>query len=139
MTRIEELRAMVAEATPGPWVATAGNDVWRGAFGSPGMSVFDRVARVEATYAPTYQGGPKAQCTGAVDANARLIAQAPTLATDLAAALEREAALREAVAPVRDALAAWQKVLRDGRTVDASITGLGDMIRVLDTALGVQT
>jgi hypothetical protein len=33
---------------------------------------------------------------------------------------------------IRDSLAAWQKILRDGGTVEPSIMGLGDMIRVLD-------
>jgi hypothetical protein len=62
---------------------------------------------------------------------------------DAMAALEavKSEARREAGADlarlqlVRDALFEWLNVLRNGRTIDPSITGLGDMIRALDAAM----
>lgn len=85
MTRQEELRKMVAEATPGPWVdagpATANTNTFhvRSAKGLRASVYGDR-------------------------ANARMIAQAPTLATDLADALDREAASLAREAALREAV-----------------------------------
>ncbi len=81
MTRQDDLRAMVAVATQEPWVWSGGTGVQR-----PG----GRWVHVETTV-------PHKQAV----ANARLIAQAPTLATDLAAALDRIAELEAAPFPDR--------------------------------------
>jgi hypothetical protein len=92
MTRQDELRAMVAAATPGPWHWDAGLVPPDG----------------PETYADIYVDGGETIIAGFNDlipkgrANARLIAQAPTLAVELAAALDRVAAL-EAVIAARDA------------------------------------
>ncbi len=83
MTRIEELRNLVKQATSGPW--NADGPVWNRIVWS---SLENRICFM-------------AHSNGLNDdrdiANSRLIAEAPTLAADLAAALEREAALREAL------------------------------------------
>jgi hypothetical protein len=85
MDRIAELRAMVAEATPGPWeVARPPHHAGMREVSGPALTCrgFTIATDVDAERAAR------------IEADARLIAQAPTLATELAAALEREAKLR---------------------------------------------
>lgn len=101
MTRSEELRKMVAEATPGPWGVSLPPTV-------PGHIYSERQGQRGAIVAHLALDNRR-------KANARLIAQAPTLATDLAAALKREAALREALVDHNDLLrSALQIAKREG-------------------------
>jgi hypothetical protein len=104
MDRIAELRVLVAEATSGPWTV--------------GVVEEDDVSWREVR-GPADGDGWMTVVAGDVndEANARLIAQAPTLATDLADALEREAKLKQiadAIADMQiDATAALQRMLRE--------------------------
>jgi hypothetical protein len=77
-TRSEELRKMAADATPGPWVWTKEEyDEGRCWHLSPGVLILDSDG-----------GGPDSP-DEFDNANAALIVQAPTLAIDLADALEK--------------------------------------------------
>jgi len=90
----EELRKLADDATPGPWeldgIAIAGSDHRRGdvcLMGEPAQ----------------YAGDTADMCDG-WEANARLIAQSPTIARDLADALEENARLREALVKEKEQL-----------------------------------
>jgi hypothetical protein len=100
--QIKELRADMAEGTPGRWISLANNEVWRDAFGTPGLGPFDRVARVESTY--SYYAG-KRSCTGTISANARRIARVPLLEAEVLRLTEANAALAEELAKMRELLA----------------------------------
>ena len=76
MTRQDDLRKMVAEATQGPWTHHEIDD-W---------TVSDEV---QAQKHEVVCCNTKYYPTGVSRENCRLIAQAPTLATDLAAALDK--------------------------------------------------
>jgi len=96
--RIADLRKMVADATPGPWVEFFKDDggKWTGwPISIEAVSFTDKVVVRPGGQWP-YDWDAGVSQNEAI-ANARLIAQAPTLATDLADALEREAKLREAL------------------------------------------
>lgn len=91
--RIAELRNLIKLATSGPW--DANGPAWNRVVWS---SLENRICFM-------------AHSNGLNDdrdiANSRLIAQAPTLAADLAAALEANARLRAALVEARDDLEAW--------------------------------
>ncbi len=93
MKRQDELRAMVAEAAPGPWpmetVRTPCGTCHRiGPFPRP------EYASKSEGWACVYDDYPPGIGSPDLLANARLIAQAPTLATELAAALDEVERLR---------------------------------------------
>ncbi|HLP69711.1 MAG TPA: hypothetical protein VK181_19530 [Rhizobium sp.] len=119
MTRQEELRKMVTEATPGPWEWTKeAYDDGRCWHLSPGVLILDADG-----------GGPNGP-DEIDDANARLIAQAPTLAADLAAALDRLARLKAALQHMKwcryCAEGDWSDC-DEGRKADATLAAfLGD-------------
>lgn len=98
MTRQDELRKMVAEATPGPWrwsnsyETMDGRDTWSLLGDKHGYGIL------------SCDGEPNSPQALKDLQNAALIAQAPTLATDLAAALDEVEALRAEVARLREAL-----------------------------------
>ena len=85
----EQLEAMLAGATKGPWDQTGGHKekTQFGVFGMFGRSVCSTGG---------YSDGKEATF-GENKANATLIAAAPTLATQLIAAMEREAELMDAL------------------------------------------
>lgn len=109
MTRQDELRAMVADATPGPWLyRPMQHDDWgvvRAPFfmewgGHPFLcQAYDPSKRDE----PTLAAHREAK-TDPWEANARLIAQAPTIAAELATALDQLAAARAETERLREAL-----------------------------------
>ena len=84
MTRQDELRKMVAEATPRPWERD-------------GHHIDNGYGYIVA-YCPNTG---RAEDSPTTIADADLIAQAPTLALDLAAALDREQALQAAAKRLR--------------------------------------
>ena len=88
--RIADLRKMVAEATTGPW--NADGPVWNRVVYS---SLENRIC---------FMAHSNGLNDGRDIANSRLIYQAPTLATDLADALEQEAKLRAALIEGRRAI-----------------------------------
>ena len=96
--RIAELRVMVAEATTGPWVEFFKDDggKWTGwPISIEAVSFTDKVVVRPGGQWP-YDWDAGVSQNEAI-ANARLIAQAPTLATDLAAALAEVERLRDFV------------------------------------------
>lgn len=92
MTRQEELRAMVAAATPEPWRVVSGRSVGMLEVREPALTVWGFTVAIDVT-------PEKAARTRS---DARLIAAAPTLAAELADALDREARLREALRDIID-------------------------------------
>lgn len=93
MTRQDELRKMVAEATPGPW--------WSDESDPSDVVVWGKADELVANLGHRVQ--PVLVAFDVDASNGYLIAQAPTLATDLAAALDKierlEAALSSDVGP----------------------------------------
>ncbi len=83
MLKAEELRRMVAEATPGPWYVS---DDWN--VSAPGKTVLHGSVMVESD--------------AESDANAALAALAPTLATEHAALQDRVARLEAALKHIAD-------------------------------------
>lgn len=122
MTKQEELRKMVEAATPGPWTAGPHDDddtarmFWY-IYGQPGSVIGELDAGEDGVTATAIGSGANPE---RVEANARLIAQAPTLATELAAALDRLARLEAASFPdetgfyglIGDAMREAEKAMR---------------------------
>ncbi len=79
MTRQDELRKMVAEATPGPW--------WSDESDPSDVVVWGKADELVANLGHRVQ--PVLVAFDVDASNGYLIAQAPTLATDLAAALDK--------------------------------------------------
>lgn len=131
----DEAKALLDGATPGPWRADGepwNRVVWSSADNRVCFMAHSNGLDDERDIATSNLAAAAPDLARALlDARA----ERGRLAAELAAAQQREAGLVDALKPVRDALDAWRRVLRDGRTVDASITGLGDMIRLLDAAL----
>jgi len=90
--RIAELRKLVAEATPGPWMLEGRWDDHMERLG--GWLSF---GSQQTAHGAMFELNPLTGTPDEIRGSARLIAQAPTLATDLAAALEREAKLEAAL------------------------------------------
>ena len=114
---LEEIEALAADATPGPWT-TKGKSVK--ALGAPS----------ERTAPNGWQGGicncmgsghgPRSRIDALAETNAALIAELPNL---LAIAQEQRAVLQEAKAAMRDMLCGW-KMIRDSGGED-KIYGIG--------------
>ena len=116
--RISELRAVVAEATPGPWERDGHH--------------IDNGHGYVVAFCPNTGRSDDSPATAA---DARLIAQAPTLATDLAAALEREAKL---LAALRDVDALDPENMVSGCSESALRGLVNRMGSIARAALGVQ-
>ena len=98
MDRIEELRAMVAAATPGPWFEEIEADPEGD---GPRVFICHKGTVCDVTTVCNLEhseGAPLAKR----QATARLIAAAPTLAADLASALEEVERLRAALTRIND-------------------------------------